>query len=366
MSETQAVKVTAKAVQQPVKEVQPLGVILQDGIVKYGFIVVTILLFAFFAATQPSFRTSATLLVMLKFASVTSLLGLGMTFAMSVGGMDMSVGATAGLSVQMAAMTMVIYNQTGGVAIAVVLGLGVLVGLVNAFLIVICRIPDLLATLTMMFVIQGTSLIPVHGNSISSNMTMWNGQIAPGKFTPGFLFINNGYVGPIPFPVIIMVVLFVIGWFILDRTRWGRIMYAVGANPTAVRLAGVRVGLYRALAYVISGLLASVGGMILVARIGQGDVTAGQSSLLSAVAVALVGTSVLGMGKPNPWGTLLGTVLIAIVYTGLSMMGQQYYIQDTAEGLVLLIALLFSYTLARKRMRFVPATDISKFKEESD
>lgn len=342
----------------------PWAVALQNGVVKYGFIVVTVALLVFFAATQPAFGTSATVLNMLKLASVTAILGLGMTFAMSVGGMDMSVGAQAGLAVQMAAMTMVFYNKNTFTAIVVVIVVGLCVGLLNAFLIVVCRIPDLLTTLAMMFIIQGAGLIPVGGQSISSGMTMTNGNIAPGRFTDSFRFINNGEIGPIPVPVIIMLVLFAVGWFVLARTKWGRIMYAVGANPTAVKLAGVRVGLYRGMAYVICGFLSSVAGLILAARIGQGDVTAGSTSLLEAVAVALVGASVLGIGKPNPWGTLLGAILIIITITGLSMMGQPYYIQNTAEGVIILVALLFSYSIARKRMRFVPATNISQFKEE--
>ncbi|MCL2652571.1 MAG: ABC transporter permease [Propionibacteriaceae bacterium] len=365
MSEKPSAK-TAPVVLPAPKEDNPWGVRAQGAIVKYGFIAVTILLFAYFAATQPAFRTSTMLLTMLKLASVTAILGLGMTFTMTVGGMDMSVGAQAGLAVQMSAMIMVFYNMTASTAVVFVILIGLCVGLVNAFLIVVCRVPDLLATLAMMFVIQGAGLIPVAGQSISSGMTMTNGHIAPGKVTASFRLINNGNVGPIPVPVIIMLVLFVVGWFILSRTKWGRIMYAVGANPTAVKLAGVRVGLYRGLAYVISGFLASIAGLIMVARIGQGDVTAGSTSLLEAVAVALVGTSVLAIGRPNPWGTLLGTVLIIIVVTGLSMMGQPYYIQDTAKGLVLLLALLFSYTLSRKPMRFVPATNITQFKEEND
>jgi len=366
MSESQVKAKTTKTPIQASPGTLSWGPVLQNATVKYGFIAVTIVLFIFFAATQPAFRTSATILTMLKLASVTAILGLGMTFAMSVGGMDMSVGAQAGLAVQMAAMTMVFYNKNTFTAILVVIVIGLCVGLINAFLIVVCRIPDLLTTLAMMFVIQGAGLIPVSGQSISSGMAMTNGNIAPGKFTDSFRFINNGDIGPIPVPVIIMLVLFVIGWFVLARTKWGRIMYAVGANPTAVRLAGVRVGLYRGLAYVICAFLSSIAGLILVARIGQGDVTAGTTSLLEAVAVALVGTSVLGIGKPNAWGTLLGTILIIIMTTGLSMMGQQYYIQDTAEGLVILLALLFSYTFSRKQMRFVPATNTTQFKEEND
>ncbi|MGJ3508699.1 ABC transporter permease [Enemella sp. A6] len=332
------------------------GMRIRDAVVKYGFIVVTIGLFIFFAATQPAFRTSDTMFAMLKFASVTAILGLGMTFAMVVGGMDLSIGSTAGLAVQLAAMTMVFYNFTGGVAVGVVLVGGLLVGLANAFLIVICRIPDLLATLGMMFVIQGAKLIPVNGQSVAAGMVLKDGTPAPGRFTSGFLLIDRGMIGPIPVPVMIMLVLAAMTWFLLSRTKWGRLMYAVGANPEAARLSGVRVGLYRSMAYVLCSLFASIGGLILVSRVGQGDVNAGASSLLEAVAVALVGTSVLGLGKPNAWGTLLGAVLVGIVLTGLTMMGFPYYVQDTAKGIVLLLALLFSFTLSRRKMRYTPAT----------
>ena len=329
---------------------------VQDLVVKYGFVAVTILLLVFFALTEPAFRTSASMFSMLKFASVTAILGLGMTLSMVVGGMDMSIGSTAGLAVQMGAMTMVFHNMTGETAIVVVLLSGVLVGLVNAFLIVVCKIPDLLATLAMMFVIQGAKLIPVNGQSVSAGMVLADGTQAPGRFTESFLQIDRGFIGPIPIPVLMMLMLTVEGWFFLARTKWGRIMYAVGANPEAARLAGVKVNAYRGMAYILSGTFAALGGLVLVSRIGQGDVNAGASSLLEAVAVALVGTSVLGANKPNAWGTLLGALLIGIVLTGLTMKGFPYFYQDTAKGLVLLLALIFSYTISRKKVRYTPAT----------
>ncbi|WP_372593384.1 ABC transporter permease [Actinotalea sp.] len=333
-----------------------MAIRIQDAVVKYGFIAVTVILFVFFAATEPAFATSQSMFSMLKFASVTAILGLGVTFTMVVGGLDLSIGSTAGLAVQLAAMTMVFYNLTGITAVVAVLLGGLGVGLLNAFLIVVCKIPDLLATLGVMFVIQGAKLIPVSGQSVSSGMVLRDGSVAPGSFTSDFLKIDRGSVGPVPLPVVIMLLLVIVSWFVLSRTTLGRLMYAVGANPEAARLAGVRVGLYRGLAYVISALFASVGGLILVSRIGQGDVNAGSSSLLEAVAVALVGTSVLGLAKPNAWGTLLGALLVGIVLTGLTMKGFQYYHQDTAKGLVLIVALLFSFTISRRKVRYTPAT----------
>lgn len=334
----------------------PWAVRWRDIIVRYGFVSVTILLFVYFAATEPTFRLSTTLFAMLKYTAVTAIVGLGVTMAMVVGGLDLSVGGIAGMAVTLSAMTMVIYNQTGGVAITAVLLAGAVVGLVNAVLIVKMKIPDLLATLATMFVIQGLKLVFVNGQSVSSGMTMSNGKVAPGRFTSGFLTLDQGSLGPVPIPVIIFFVLAAAAWFFLNHTRWGRVMYAIGVNPEAARLVGVKVDQYRMFAYVISGVFASIGGLILAARIGQGDISAGNSLLLDSVAVALVGTSVLGLNRPNAWGTALGAILLGIVITGLTIKGFPYYAQDVVKGFVLLVALLFSFTVSRKKVRYTPAT----------
>lgn len=343
---------SAPKVQAPV---EPMRYRVQDAIVKYGFIAITVALFVLFFLTEETFRQPNTLFSMLKFTSTVAIVGLGLTFTMVVGGLDLSVGAVAGLGVTLAAMTMVIYNMTGPTAIIVVLIAGAAVGAFNALLIVVLRIPDLLATLGTMFIIMGLKLLPVEGQSVSSGMILRDGSVAPGKFTADFLLIDRASVGPVPLPVILWLVLAFIAWFVLTRTKYGRMMYAIGANPEAARLAGVRVKGYRALAYVISGVFASIGGLILASRIGQGDISAGNSLLLDAVAVALVGTSVLGIGKPNAWGTSLGALLIGIVITGLTIAGFAYYLQDMAKGIVLVVALIFSFTLSRKKVRYVPA-----------
>lgn len=333
-----------------------LRIKLQDALVKYGFIAVTIGLFGWFALTEETFRQPSTLFSMLKFTSVVAIVGLGVTFTMVVGGLDLSVGSVAGLAVTISAMMMVIYNLTGFFSGAMVLVAGAAVGAANAFLIVWLKIPDLLATLGMMFIVMGLKLLPVDGQSVSSKMILRDGSVAPGKFTEGFLAIDRAMIGPVPLPVVIWIVLTAAAWFLLTRTKYGRIMYSVGVNPEAAKLSGIKVEWYRFSAYVISGVFAATGGMILASRIGQGDISAGNSLLLDAVAVALVGTSVLGMGKPNAWGTALGALLIGIVITGLTIKGFPYFAQDIAKGLVLVVALIFSFTLSRKKARFVSAT----------
>jgi len=333
----------------------PMSERIRDLVVRYGVIAITIGLLVFFLASEETFRRSTTLLSVLKYASVIAIGGLGVTTAMVVGGIDLSIGGTAGMAVTISAMTMVIYDQVGWVAIGAVLVSGALVGLVNAFLIVKLRIPDMLATLSVMFVVQGLKLVFVSGQSVSSGMPLPNGTYAVGKFTPDFLAIDSGFVGPFPVPVLILIGITLVMWAFLTRTRWGRLMYAIGANPEATRLAGVSVSRYRALAYVISGLLAAVAGLILSSRIGQGDISAGNSLLLDSVAVALVGMSVMGLNLPNAWGTSLGAIMLGILITGLTIAGVPYYAQDVVKGLVLVTALIFSFTLSRKKARYVSA-----------
>ena len=120
----------------------------------------------------------------------------------------------------------------------------------------------------------------------------------------------------------------------------------------------MRVGRYKAAAYVMSGMFASVAGLILASRIKQGDISAGNSLLLDAVAVSLVGTSVLGLAKPNALGTALGAVLVGVVINGMTIKGYSYYWQDVAKGAVVILALVLSFTLSRRKARFVPAAAV--------
>jgi simple sugar transport system permease protein len=339
----------------PARPIVPTGERVRELVVRYGVIAITIVLLIFFLATEDTFRRSTTLLSVLKYASVIAIGGLGVTTAMVVGGIDLSIGGTAGMAVTISAMTMVIYNQVGFIAILAVLVSGAAVGLVNAFLIVRLRIPDMLSTLSIMFVVQGLKLVFVSGQSVSSGMPLPDGTFAVGRFTDEFLFIDNGFIGPVPMPVMILLAITLVMWVFLTRTRWGRIMYAIGANPEAARLAGISVSRYRAAAYIISGLLAATAGLILASRIRQGDISAGNSLLLDSVAVALVGMSVMGLNLPNAWGTTLGAIMLGILITGLTIAGVPYYAQDVVKGVVLVIALVFSFTLSRKKARYVSA-----------
>ena len=318
--------------------------------IKYGFFVVMILMFVFFGVMQPAYWKVSNLFSILLQMTIAAILGLGLTFTLVIDGFDLSIGSVAALAVMVASYIMVVLNWSGWVAIVVVLALGALVGLCNGLLIVRVKVPDLLATLGMMFLVQGLQLIPSAGNSIGTGAILRNGQTAMGKFREGFLFLGQGRIfGVIPTPVLIMVVVAIVVFAVLSLTRWGRVFYAIGGNAEAARLAGAKVDRYRIVAYVTSGFVAALGGVVLAARIGRGDVQSGGGLLMDAVASSLIAYAVLGVRQPNPFGTIIGAVFVGMLLNGLTMLNMQYYVQDFIKGFVLVAALAFTFGLSKSR-----------------
>ena len=198
---------------------------------------------------------------------------------------------------------------------------GALIGLVNAFLIVRLRVPDLLATLSMMFLLSGLQLIPTAGRSISAGLILPDGTTATGAYDPAFLLIGRSSLFAIvPVSVVLMALVAVALFVLTERTRIGRLLFATGGNEVATRLAGASTARLKTLAYVISGTLASLGGIVIAARVGRGDVSSGGSLLMDAVAAALIGFAVLGKRRPNVLGTIVGAVFVGVLLNGLTML----------------------------------------------
>jgi simple sugar transport system permease protein len=318
--------------------------------IKFGFLIVMGVLFVAFGLLQPSFWSWSNLFSILLGVTIYAILALGVTVTLVIDGLDLSVGSVAAMSVMMASYTMVVLNLGGLAAILICVSIGAVIGLLNGFFIVKLKIPDLLATLGMMFLIQGLQLIPSGGRSIGTGMLLRNGEEAEGMFTESFLYLGQGRLfDMIPIPVIFMLLLAVLVYIILNLTRWGRIFYAIGGNAEAARLVGANVNQYRVMAYVISGVTSSIGGILLAARIGRGDVSSGGGLLLDAVGAALIGYAVLGAKKPNPFGTIVGAIFVGMLLNGLTMLNMPYYTQDFIKGCVLMGALAFTFGLAKQR-----------------
>ena len=329
---------------------------LRDIAIRYGFIALLVGLIVFFTLATDGFASPQAAVFIFQSVAITGVLALGVTATLVVGGFDLSIGSIATSAMMAAAYVMVVLEQNALVAVLACLAIGALVGLINGLIICYMRVPDLLATLGMMFLLIGVQRIPTEGRSIAAGMTLPDGSTAQGTFSAEFLALGRHrfdffIADLVPASVVVLIVLAILIWFFLEYTRFGRMMYAVGSNARAAEFAGAPVKAYKIWAYVISGVFASIGGILLAARLGRGDIASGNNLLLDAVAAALIGFAVLGAAKPNAFGTAIGALFVGILLQGLTMMNVPYYTQDFVKGAVLVIALVFTFALLGRNGR---------------
>ena len=322
-------------------------------IIKYGFLVLLVGLIIFFSIFASGFAGPRSAVFIFQSVAITGILALGVTCTLVVDGFDLSIGSVATSSLMMSAYFLVILETSALTAIIACLLMGAFVGLINGILIVRMKVPDLLATLGMMFLLIGLQRVPTEGRSIATGMRLPSGEVADGVFPESFLWIGRHRLDlilekliPVPVVIFILVALFI--WIFLELTRHGRLMYAIGSNERAAALSGTNTNFYKVLAYVISGVTASIGGLLLAARLGRGDIASGNNLLLDSVAAALIGFAVLGAAKPNALGTAIGALFVGILLQGLTMMNAPYYTQDFVKGGVLVIALVFTFALTSR------------------
>jgi len=323
---------------------------VREGLRKSAVFVLLALMILGFALAQPAFIQIDNLMSILQAVAVVAILGAGVTLTLAVGGFDLSIGAVAASSVMAASYAMIVWQLGAFWTVLLVLLLGACVGLLNALLIVRLKVPDLLATLAMMFLLSGLQLIPTGGRSIASGLILPDGSTAPGRYDPAFLLIGRSTLfDVVPLPVAILVAVALVLHLLTERTRFGRLLFATGGNELATRLAGGPTERLRTWAYVMSGTLASLGGIVVAARVGRGDVSSGASLLMDSVAAALIGFAVLGLRRPNVLGAVVGAVFVGVLLNGLTMLNAPYYTQDFVKGAVLVGALALTYGIARTR-----------------
>ncbi|CAB3715443.1 Ribose import permease protein RbsC [Paraburkholderia graminis C4D1M] len=321
---------------------------LRGHLERTGMLLVLALLIVVFALNQPAFLNIDNLFSILQSVSIVALLGIGVTVTLAAGGFDLSVGSVAASAQMAASYVLIVWHGNTLAAVAACLVLGVLAGLFNGLLITRLRVPDQLATLGTLFLLAGLQLIPTGGRSLATGTILPDGTETTGVFPDAFLALGRlRLFDVVPLPVIVLAVLTVVACVLMESTRWGRVIYAIGGNETAARLAGAPTARYRIAAYVVSGAIASLGGVLIAARVGRGDVSAGHSMLLDAVAASLVGYAVWGAKRPNVFGTVVGAVFVGVLLNGLTMLNAPYYMQDFIKGVLLVGALAFTFSVGR-------------------
>ncbi|PRR98053.1 sugar ABC transporter permease [Bacillus sp. NMCN6] len=311
---------------------------LFDFFYRYGTILTIVILIVVFAAANPAFLQSGNIINILRSISIVTIIAVGLTISLAVNGFDLSVGSVATLSNAIVISMFVWFSQNPLIAILSALAAALIVGLLNALMIVKMKIPDMLMTLAMMFIIQGLAQTYTKGATISENMVLPDGTFSTGTI-PAFF----SKIGQVPYIILLMAAIVLFAHIFMTYTKHGRFMYIIGGNKEAARLSGIHVNKYKIAAYLLSALFAAIGGIVLASRVMTAEINAGAPYLMDGVAAAFIGFSVMGAGKPNAFGTFIGAVLIGILQNGLVMMSVPYYAMDIVKGSVLALALALTY-----------------------
>lgn len=316
-----------------------------------------ILIIVVFSMLSPNYLTVENVLIMASHVAIYALLGLGMLMVILNGGIDLSVGSTLGFSAVIAGFLLQgvpieIFGVTLFPSVPVVVllscGIGALVGLVNGILVAKFKVAPFVATLGMLYVVRGLALLMTGGLTINDLA----GEEELGN--TGFSWLGFNRIFGIPIGVVIMIVIALILGFVLGRTKFGRWLYASGGNERAAELSGVPVRSVKIWVYVISGVCASVAGLILASTLTSSSPTAGETYELTAIAAVVIGGAALTGGRGNVRGTLLGAFVIGFLADGLVIVGVSAYWQMVFMGAVIVVAVLLN-TLQYGRRRKAPA-----------
>tara|TARA_R110002074_G_scaffold11030_6_gene41097 strand:+ start:2298 stop:3296 length:999 start_codon:yes stop_codon:yes gene_type:complete len=302
---------------------------------KYGILIALILTCLVLSIASEYFLTPRNILNVLRQSSINGILAIGMTFVILTRGIDLSVGsvvALAGIIAGSLASTSGTAAVAGGpypafIAISVGLMVGAGSGAVSGIIVSWFAVPAFVATLGMLSAARGLTLLYADGRPVPA-------------LTDEFRWIGTGDIYGIPMPIVIFAIVFLIAYWVLSSTRFGRHVYAAGGNPHAAEVSGINVRRVRFYVYVISGALAGLAGMILAARTGSALTQAGIAYELDAIAAVVIGGTSLSGGVGRVTGTLIGALLIGVVNNGLDLLGVESYYQQVIKGLLIVAAVM--------------------------
>jgi ribose transport system permease protein len=298
-----------------------------------------VVLFAVFSITAKNFFTIRSVLTLLLQTSTVTLMGIGVTFVIITGGIDLSIGSVIALTGTVAVM---VADAGVPIWISMIAGLltGVATGLINGLLITKLKLPPFIATLGMMMVVRGVALTITNAYSMPA-------PEAFGALGNKTIFATGQKFPGIAYPVIIMVIVAFIFHFILRWTRIGRYTYAVGSNEEAARLSGIKIDRVKIITYIFCGLLAALSGIILASRLVTSQPNGGVGYELNAIAAAVIGGTSLMGGVGTVGGTVIGSFIMGVLTVGLTMQGANYFMQQIVIGLVVIGAVAFDQLRSR-------------------
>ncbi|MFL7866794.1 ribose ABC transporter permease [Vibrio cincinnatiensis] len=279
---------------------------------------------------NPNFFTIDNILNILRQTSVNAIIAVGMTLVILTAGIDLSVGSVLALCGAFAA-SLIALEVPVFVAVPTALLAGAILGGISGIIIAKGKVQAFIATLVTMTLLRGVTMVYTDGRPISTGFT---------DTADAFAWFGTGYALGIPVPVWMMVIVFAAAWYLLNHTRFGRYVYAMGGNESAARLSGINVARVKIGVYAICGLLSALAGIIVTSRLSSAQPTAGMGYELDAIAaVVLGGTSLMG-GKGRIMGTLIGALIIGFLNNALNLLDVTSYYQMIAKAVVILLAVL--------------------------
>jgi ribose/xylose/arabinose/galactoside ABC-type transport system permease subunit len=321
-----------------VKDEQPERLIvrkIKDFAIGYVIVFLFLALVLILAISSPYFLAPSNLINIVRQIAIIAILGLGMTFVIVSGGIDLSIGSLLAVGGIVAALLI----KKAGLPVwpAVMAGIiaGGALGSINGIIIAFLRVPPFVATLAMMTIARGIAYILTDGRSI----------ISMGK---SFLMIGQGTLGPVPWLIIILGIVAVLSWFLLDYTKFGRYVYAIGGNEEAAHVSGIKIGLSKTLIYMIIGLLSGLAGVMLTSRIDSAQPQAGTGYELDAIAAAVIGGTKLSGGVGTVFGTIIGALLMGVISNGLNLLNVSPYLQMVARGAIIVAAVVVDMQTSKK------------------
>ncbi len=302
---------------------------------KYGLMIGFVFISVVISILTPDFLSSTNLLNILRQSSIIGVMAIGTTFVIIGGGFDISVGSLLALT---AAMSLKLQQvMPWYVVLIVVLVAGAFFGMINGVLTAKLHIVAIITTLGTMTILRGLTYLYTGGYPLVGSSEQ-------------FKFIGSGYIGPIPFPILIFLSMVALWQFILSKTTLGRYSCAVGGNKETSRLSGVPVDFYHIMTFVIGGLMAALSGIIYASRLNAATPLAGQGYELDAIASCVIGGTSVSGGEGSVIGTMIGVLLLNVVNNMFNLLGIQVYVQYLIKGVIILTVVGFdSYTRYKRQ-----------------
>ncbi len=306
---------------------------------RYSLLILSVVLCVVFGYLEPRFISGDNVINIFRQASIMGILAIGLTFVVVSGEIDMSFGANSSLA---AVLSLILLIAKVNVVLiwVIIMVLAVAIGYVNSVVVLRLRVPALLGTIGTWLTIGGIVAWMANG------ATVWTS-----KYPPIFEVLGRGRVfGVIPVPVVTLFIVAVLGVLFLEHTVLGRYFYAVGGNANAATHAGISTHRVKTTAFLFMGFLAGVAGLTMSSMFSSATPTVGQQFFFTAIIAVYLGSIFLKDGVPNLWGTVVASLFLAIVSNGFNMIGLMYWHEQTAQGILMIIAISMITFVSKKKM----------------